>query len=136
MKSLDLVEAINVKRIFAVKSESDGFRILVDRLWPRGLKRSEAQVDVWLKEIGPTTELRKWFNHDPDKWEEFVSDYSFQLNRNAKVVGELFALINGRKTITLLFAAKDEVYNNAVALKQYMENVMLKDQDKEFLTVD
>lgn len=81
---------IAVKRIYESKDEADGFRILVDRLWPRGLKKSEAQVDLWLKEAGPSTDLRKWFDHDPANWEEFLSDYTFELRKN-KALPELFA---------------------------------------------
>ncbi len=115
---------IRLKRIYEPEGKDDGFRILVDRLWPRGLKRREAAVDLWLREIAPTTELRKWFNHDPYKWDEFLEDYNFQLNRNEKVSSELIDLIKIHKKVSLLYAAKDEKFNHAVALKGYLDRYL------------
>ena len=112
---------INLKRIFEPSSQEDGFRVLVDRLWPRGLKKSEADVDLWLREIAPSTELRKWFNHDPQRWAEFVADYTFQLRRNEKTTAELITLIKVHKKVSLLYAAKDEKYNHALVLKNYLD---------------
>lgn len=110
---------IAVKRIYEPQEEADGFRVLVDRLWPRGLKKSEAQVDLWLKQTGPSTDLRKWFDHDPDKWEEFLSDYTFELRKN-KALPELIEQVKSHKKVTLLYAARNQEYNNGVALKQFL----------------
>lgn len=115
---------IHLKRIYEPGSRDDGFRIFVDRLWPRGLKKSEAGVDLWVREIAPTTELRKWFNHDPERWTEFVADYNFQLKKNEKVAGELVDLIKIHKKVSLLYAAKDEEHNNALVLKRYLDKLV------------
>jgi uncharacterized protein YeaO (DUF488 family) len=115
---------IHLKRIYEPGSRDDGFRIFVDRLWPRGLKKSEAGVDLWLREIAPTTELRKWFNHDPQRWTEFVADYNFQLKKNEKVANELIDLIKIHKKVSLLYAAKDEEHNNALVLKRYLDKLV------------
>ncbi|MCF2502155.1 DUF488 family protein [Dyadobacter sp. CY107] len=118
---------INVKRIYEPASKKDGFRILVDRLWPRGLKKSQAGVDLWLREIAPCAELRKWFNHDPERWPEFVADYNFQLNKNRQIAGQLIALIKQHKKVSLLYAAQDEQFNNAIALKGFLDKFMKAD---------
>ena len=118
---------VNVKRIFDPQSENDGFRILVDRLWPRGLKKSEAHVDLWLKDVAPSTELRKWFDHDPDKWDEFIADYTFELKKG-KAVNELLDHIKNNEKVTLLYAAKDEEHNNGLALKLFLDKHPPSDQ--------
>ena len=110
-----------VKRVYEKPSADDGSRILVDRLWPRGIKREDAKIDLWLKEIAPSTELRKWFNHDPGKWEEFKQKYFEELKSNAAAVGQILEL-SGNKTVTILYSAKEERFNNAVALKEYIEH--------------
>lgn len=115
---------IHLKRIYEPGSTDDGFRIFVDRLWPRGLKKSEAGVDLWIREIAPTTELRKWFNHDPQRWTEFVADYNFQLKKNEKAATELIDLIKVHKKVSLLYAAKDEEHNNALVLKRYLDKLV------------
>ena len=115
---------IHLKRIYEPCSRDDGFRVFVDRLWPRGLKKSEVGVDLWLREIAPTTELRKWFNHDPQRWTEFVADYNFQLKKNEKVASELIDLIRIHKKVSLLYAAKDEEHNNALVLKRYLDKLV------------
>lgn len=115
---------IHLKRIYEPGSRDDGFRIFVDRLWPRGLKKSEAGVDLWVREIAPTTELRKWFNHDPQRWTEFAADYNFQLRKNEKVAAELIDLIKVHKKVSLLYAAKDEEHNNALVLKRYLDKLV------------
>jgi uncharacterized protein YeaO (DUF488 family) len=115
---------IRLKRIYEPGSRDDGFRIFVDRLWPRGLKKSEAGVDLWVREIAPTTELRKWFNHDPQRWTEFVADYNFQLRKKEKVAAELIDLIKTHKKVSLLYAAKDEEHNNALVLKRYLDKLV------------
>lgn len=109
--------AIRIKRIYEPFAASDGYRILVDRLWPRGIKKEKAHVDEWLKEVAPSTALRKWFGHDPEKWKQFVSKYKTEL-KGSEALKELRAGVRKHKTITLLYGAKDEQHNQAVALKQ------------------
>lgn len=112
---------IRVKRIYEEPSDQDGFRILVDRLWPRGLRKSEARLDLWMKEIAPENRLRRWFSHDPEKWEEFRKCYLKELEQKEEYVQEL--LDKARDTdLTLLYAAKDEIFNNATVLKEYIES--------------
>jgi len=94
--------------------------VLVDRLWPRGVSKDEAKVDLWLKEISPSDELRKWFKHEPEKWDEFRKRYFRQLDKNPEAVEKLNEIVD-KGNVTLVFAAKDEEHNNAVALKQYVE---------------
>lgn len=97
----------------------DGKRILIDRLWPRGVSKSTARIDVWLKDIAPSNQLRTWFNHDPDKWTEFAKRYRRELLEKANVLQDLRAEA-GKGVITLLFAAKDEEHNNAVVLRDLL----------------
>ncbi|MGC9227354.1 DUF488 domain-containing protein [Caldivirga sp.] len=110
---------IRVKRIYEPPSSDDGVRILVDRLWPRGISKDEAKVDLWLRDVAPSDELRRWFSHDPAKWEEFKSRYFNELRNNPKVKVIIEILREG-KTITLLYSSKSP-YNNAVALREYLE---------------
>jgi uncharacterized protein YeaO (DUF488 family) len=112
--------SIAIKRVYEPFSKADGYRILVDRLWPRGIKKEDAHVDLWLKEVAPSTALRKWFNHEPEKWRSFLSKYKAELKGSA-ALEELQALRNQHKTVTLLYGAKDEQHNQAVALKQFSE---------------
>lgn len=112
---------ILVKRVYEESSDQDGFRVLVDRLWPRGLSKSEAKIDLWLKEIAPEDKLRKWFSHDPKKWEKFRKCYLKELEQKEEYVQKL--LEKARETdLTLLYAAKTETFNNAVVLKEYLES--------------
>jgi len=111
---------IKVKRVYEPLEKDDGIRILVDRLWPRGIRRD--QVDVWLKDVAPSDELRRWYNHEPDKWEEFKKRYFEELSRNPKVE-ILLQLIKKGNNVTLLYASKSP-YNNAVALREYLEKVL------------
>ncbi len=111
---------IRIKRIYEEPSADDGLRVLVDRLWPRGISKARAQVDRWEKDIAPTTELRHWFGHDPAKWEEFLQRYRAELEDKKELLSQLREEANER-TVTLLYAAKDEEHNNAVALKRYIE---------------
>jgi len=110
---------IQVKRIYDVPSSMDGYRILVDRLWPRGIKKENANIDLWLKEISPSDALRKWFNHEPEKWEEFKQRYGKELKGNPELVDQLSLHLKKGK-VTFLFSAKDETHNNAVALREYL----------------
>jgi uncharacterized protein YeaO (DUF488 family) len=107
---------IKTKRIYEPSAEEDGFRILVDKLWPRGVKKEEAEIDVWLKELAPTDELRKWFSHDPQKWEEFKKKYEKQLATKKELLHRIKRMEKEKGNITLLYSARDTEHNNAVAL--------------------
>jgi uncharacterized protein YeaO (DUF488 family) len=111
---------IKLKRVYDPYAESDGRRILVDRLWPRGLKKEEAGVDLWLRDIAPSAELRKWFSHDPSRWLEFKKRYRKELEGRQEVIEGLRKEAK-TETLTLLFAAKDTQRNNAVALREIIE---------------
>lgn len=110
---------IQVKRIYEASHAQDGFRILVDRLWPRGIKKEQAKIGLWLKEISPSDSLRKWFNHEPEKWEEFKQRYFKELDQKQDLVEQL-TLHAKKSNVTILFSAKDEAHNNAVALREYL----------------
>lgn len=111
---------IELKRAYQAPADADGFRVLVDRIWPRGVSKEQLRLDDWLKDVAPSDELRKWFGHDSEKWHEFVRRYHEELNNQKGLVEDLLAKarVGG---ITLVFAAKDEEHNNAVALKKYLE---------------
>ena len=111
---------LKVKRVYEPIEEDDGTRVLVDRLWPRGVGKEK--VDMWLRDVAPSDELRRWFNHDPAKWEEFKRRYFEELKNNPKIQ-ELLQLIKKGGNITLLYATKSP-YNNAVALKEYLEKLL------------
>ncbi|HML77248.1 DUF488 domain-containing protein [Geobacter sulfurreducens] len=110
---------VRVKRIYDEPATEDGTRILVDRLWPRGIAKDKARIDEWLKEIAPSDELRQWFGHDPARWDEFRERYRRELDAKAELLDGLRKLAAGG-TVTLLFAAKDEKHNNAVVLKEIL----------------
>lgn len=114
---------IRLKRAYDDPSRQDGLRILVERLWPRGVSKEKAAVDLWLKDLAPSTELRKWFDHDPEKWKEFCKRYWSELGEKK----DLLKLLKYRTTegnVTLVFAASDVERNSAVALKEYLEEKM------------
>jgi uncharacterized protein YeaO (DUF488 family) len=111
---------VRLKRVYDPPSPNDGVRVLVDRLWPRGLKRNAAKIDLWLKEVAPSAGLRRWFGHDPDRWVEFRKRYRDELAKNSRDVATLHNLMRSTKPLTLLFAAKDAAHNNAVALKSFV----------------
>ncbi|MDB5087584.1 MAG: hypothetical protein JWR09_1578 [Mucilaginibacter sp.] len=113
---------IPVKRIYEPAAETDGYRILIDRLWPRGLTREGAMIDEWMKDIAPSVTLRKWFNHDPQKWQQFQHEYFTELVSNP-VLKNLLTTIQTHKTITLLYAAKDEQYNHAIVLQHFLQTL-------------
>lgn len=106
-----------IKRVYAEPETSDGTRILVDRLWPRGLTKEKARVDLWLKEVAPSTELRKWFGHDPEKWSEFQARYKAELKAHHDEM-EILKKENAKGIVTLLYGAKDEQHNEAIVLQQ------------------
>lgn len=110
---------IKIKRAYDRPEESDGFRILVDRLWPRGLTKEKAKVDLWLKDIAPSADLRKWFGHDPEKWAEFQKRYRVELDKNKETVDELKKKLRTGPA-TLIYSAHDEEHNDAVVLKDYL----------------
>ncbi len=112
--------AIRTKRVYDRPAGQDGYRVLVDRVWPRGLSKGRARVDEWLKEVAPSTGLRKWFGHDPSKWHEFRRRYFKELERHETALEPLRRRAR-RGRVTLLFGAKDTERNNAVALKAYLE---------------
>ena len=109
-----------IKRVYEPKAESDGFRVLVDRLWPRGLSKEKAGVDLWLKAIAPSDALRKSFHHDPGLWEDFEKKYVEELRANPEAVAQLREAAKGHKKTTLLYGAKDEIHNQAVVLKAFL----------------
>jgi uncharacterized protein YeaO (DUF488 family) len=111
---------VKIKRAYEQPHKDDGLRILVDRLWPRGLTKEKASVDLWLKEIAPSTELRKWFAHDPDKWKRFRGRYETEIGHHHDLIKVLKE--KARKgTITLIYGARDEKHNEALVLKQFLE---------------
>ncbi|MCO6497495.1 MAG: DUF488 domain-containing protein [Chitinophagaceae bacterium] len=109
-----------IKRVYEKPEKSDGYRVLIDRLWPRGLSKETAAVDLWLRDIAPSTELRKWFNHDPAKWAEFQKRYTAEIMNNIDVWAQLKKTIREQKMTTLVYAAKDELHNDAVVLKSLL----------------
>lgn len=108
--------SIRLKRVYDPAAESDGYRILVDRVWPRGLTEETARVDLWLRRIAPTTELRKWYSHDVEKWTDFQRRYEEELARHGELLDLIGDIERHRKTVTLLFGAKDEDHNQANVL--------------------
>jgi uncharacterized protein YeaO (DUF488 family) len=112
--------SIRVKRVYDQPAKNDGRRVLVDRIWPRGLKKEQAQIDEWLRDVAPSTRLRKWFAHDPARWTEFKKRYAAELDEHRDQLARL-AREAKKLTVTLLFGAKDREHNNAVALKEYLQ---------------
>ncbi len=112
---------VKIKRVYERPSPNDGKRILVDRLWPRGIKKEDAAIDEWLKDIAPSTDLRKWYSHDPEKWEGFKKRYMAELKRKIETIERLRAESN-KHTVTLLFSTKAAELNNAAALKEFIEH--------------
>lgn len=112
---------IKIKRVYESPAEEDGFRVLIDRLWPRGLAKEKAKLDLWIKEVAPSDELRKWFSHDPEKWEEFKKKYLQELSAKQALLTKIRQLEKEQGTVTLLYSAKDTEHNNAVALKEILK---------------
>jgi uncharacterized protein YeaO (DUF488 family) len=121
LKVTTRVHDVNVKRVYEPPTDADGARVLVDRIWPRGLSKQRAAVKVWLKEIAPSADLRKWFGHDPSRWKEFEARYRAELVENGAAVDSLRELIH-KGPVTLLYGAHDEAHNNAVALRGYLDS--------------
>ncbi|MGH6823699.1 MAG: DUF488 domain-containing protein [Methylocella sp.] len=117
------LKKIQIKRIYEPPMASDGTRILVDRLWPRGVARDEARIDAWIKSAAPSDALRRWYSHDPEKWPEFRARYIAELKHNPAVV-ELQDMAAKSITLTLLFAAKDRLRNNAAVLQEFLSGGM------------
>ena len=116
-------QAIRIKRVYEPAHRDDGFRVLVDRVWPRGVSKDDAHVDLWAKEIAPSTGLRQWFGHDPERWAEFEKRYDAEL-RDAGAESEIETIMNaakGKSVITLVYGAKDEEHNQAVVLQKWFE---------------
>lgn len=112
---------ILTKRIYDRSAAADGRRILVDRLWPRGIAKDKAKIDFWAKSVSPSNELRKWYGHDPDKWDEFRNRYFEELDANPDGVAEIRSHL-GSGTVTLLFSSREMRLNNASVLKEYLES--------------
>ena len=112
---------IKTRRIYDKPDADDGFRILVDRIWPRGLKKNDVKIDLWQKDIAPSSALRKWFNHDQRKWNEFKRRYYEELKDRKEIIKLLLEKAE-QGTITLLYSSKEEKYNNAIALKEFLQS--------------
>lgn len=112
---------LHIKRAYDAPSGDDGFRVLVDRLWPRGLSKANAHIGLWAKEVAPSTELRKWFAHDPAKWQGFRERYIAELEANRVAVDALVASLVDNDVVTLLYATHEEEFNNAVVLRDYLK---------------
>jgi len=114
------MKTIHTKRVYDEPAGDDGYRVLVDRIWPRGVAKESAHVDLWLKDVAPSTGLRKWFGHRPERWGEFKKRYRHELDGETASVALAQLLASKNKTITLLYAAKDTEHNNAIALSEYL----------------
>ena len=110
---------IRVKRIYEPSELADGYRLLVDRLWPRDVSRESASLDAWMKEVAPSSELRRWFGHDASRWQEFKRRYAIELGTRQNLVAEILSLARDRP-VTLLYSARDSDHNQAVALAEYL----------------
>ncbi len=113
---------IKIKRVYEKPSKDDRYRILVDRLWPRRVSKEDAKIDLWLKEISPSDELREWFSHDPKKWKGFKSKYKKELKEKTDFIKKIKKIEKEKKTITLLYSAKDEQHNNVIVLYEILKN--------------
>jgi len=111
---------LRIKRVYEERSDADGRRILVDRIWPRGISKERAGIDLWMKDIAPSDELRRWFGHDPERWDEFRTRYKRELAEKLDLISALKKM-DREGTVTLIYAAKDTDHNNAVVLKEAIE---------------
>lgn len=123
VESVANLMTINLKRVYEPASEQDGYRVLVDRLWPRGISKANAAVDLWLKEVGPSTPLRQWFSHDPQKWTEFKARYFAELDANQQHLAPLLEAARAGN-LTLVYSSRDEEHNQAVALREYLQALL------------
>ncbi len=112
---------IQIKRVYEQSSVEDGYRVLIDRLWPRGLSKEKARVDLWLKEVAPSTELRKWYHHDTGKWDEFGKRYREELSDKKELLKQIKDLEKEHDTVTLLYGAKDEEHSQAAVLVKVLK---------------
>ena len=113
---------IKVKRVYAPVAAEDGFRILVDRLWPRGMSKEKAKLDLWLKDIAPSEALRQWFSHNPDNWQDFQQKYQQELPEKKELLDQIKQLEKKHGTVTLIYSARDLEHNNALVLEKYLKN--------------
>jgi len=111
---------IVIKRVYETAEPEDGARVLVDRLWPRGVSRDEAKLDAWRKDVAPSSELRKWFDHDPERWTEFKERYFGELDDKRQAIDGLLAVAEGNDRLCLLYAARDTEHNHALVLREYL----------------
>ena len=111
---------LKIKRVYDTPEKSDGFRVLVDRVWPRGMSKERARVDLWAKDVAPSTALRQWFGHDPAKWAEFRDRYRAELAADARPLEALREALHGRENVTLVYGARDEEHNQAVVLLDFL----------------
>jgi len=111
---------VRIKRVYEPADDGDGFRVLVDRLWPRGVSKDRAHVDLWLKDVAPSTDLRNWFHHEERLFDEFEARYRAELDANGDVVAELRDVVGQHPVVTLVYGAKDETHNQAVVLRDYL----------------
>jgi len=115
-----MARPIKLKRVYEAPVKTDGVRILVDRIWPRGLTKKQARIDYWAQDVAPSTRLRQWFGHDPEKWPAFKRRYHAELRRNKMGVAALKVVLRQSASVTLVFGAHDKAHNNAVVLKSYL----------------
>ena len=116
------MDKLRTKRVYEEPTPADGHRVLVDRLWPRGVRKADADLDAWAKELAPSDELRTWFDHDPERWDEFRRRYAEELGGKGGPIEE--HVLDREGTVTLLYAARDTAHNNAVALREYVERLI------------
>ena len=119
MSTRIVADNVKLKRAYEPSASGDGLRVLVDRLWPRGVSKKHAALDQWIKEVAPSTELRKWFGHDPDRWEEFGRRYAAELHANDELLAQLRALAR-QGPVTLVYSAHDEAHNDAIVLRHVL----------------
>lgn len=120
---------IQMKRVYDPSAKSDGARFLVERLWPRGVKKEELRMDGWFRDVAPSTELRKWFSHDPEKWGEFQKRYRSELKQHSEALKPILEA-GAKGNVTLLFSSHDTEHNNAVALKHFLESKTMSGRKK------
>jgi len=114
---------IKIKRAYESSSKDDGFRILVDRIWPRGVSKEKANLNTWMKEIAPSSDLRKWFSHDLKKWKEFKNKYKKELEEKKDIIREIKEIEKDKGKVTLIYSAKDKEHNNAVVLEHILKKL-------------